>query len=305
MNDEQLMIQTFTKCFKKYLYDELVVGKIANTEFKDNLRKGTEIDIIMPAQITLHDFDGKVDANGFQIGDAEEAANSLAKVRINKAQYFHFFIDKIKEEEIKKAPDLKQKVELAKEYSTDAIKQFAAVVDKAYAELYPMAGHYLDNAGAGYTLSATNVRDLFATMQNEFKRGDKKGHTNWVDGQMVAIVPPEFEFFLAKQQMYTGTESGNKKIEKGFVGVASGWDILVSNNIATTTSGEDTFFYPLFGQRGKTLAGGVQRNLDMMSYVPDKRFDTHYKGYGVYGVGAPRADLLGSVKVKATPSIGA
>ena len=304
MNDEQLMIQTFTQAFKKYLYDELVVGKLAHTEFKDNLRKGTEIDIIMPAQITLHDFDGNVDENGFQIGDAEEAANSLAKIRINKGKYFHFFVDKVKEEQIKKAPDLKQKVALAKEYSSDAIKQFAAVVDKAYAELYPMAGHYIDNSGSGYTLSATNVRDIFAYMQNEFKRGDRDGHNNWVDGQMIAIVPPEFEFYLAKQQMYEHTDSGHKKVEKGFVGVASGWDILVSNNIATTGSGADTFYYPLFGQRGKTLAGGVQRTLDMQSYVPDRRFDTFYKGYGVYGVGAPRADLLGSVKVKANPSIG-
>ena len=298
MNDEQLMIQTFTQAFKKYLYDECVIAKLANTEFRDYLRLGTEIDVIMPAQVTLNDF------TGGQIGDAEEAANSVAKVRIDKAKYFHFFIDKVKEEQIKAAPDVKQKVALAKEYSQDAIKQFAAAVDAAYAELYALSGHYIDNSGSGYTLSATNVRDMFAYMQNEFKRGDKKGHTNWIDGKMVAIVPPEFEFFLAKQQMYENVESGHKKIEKGFVGRISGWDILVSNNVATTGSGADTFYYPLFGQRNATLAGGVQRKLDMKSYVPDKRFDTFYKGYGVFGVGAPRADLLGSVKVKANPAIG-
>lgn len=298
MNDEQLMIQTFTQAFNKYLYDECVVAKLAHTEFRDNLRKGTEIDIIMPAQVSLHDFAGG------EIGDAEEAANSVAKVRIDKAKYFHFFIDKVKEDQIKAAPDLKQKVKLATEYSQDAIKQFAAAVDGAYAALFPLAGHYIDNSGSGYTLSATNVRDMFAYMQNEFKRGDKNGHTNWVDGKMVAIVPPEFEFFLAKQQMYDYVESGHKKVEKGFVGKMSGWDILVSNNVATTGTGADTFYYPLFGQRGATLAGGVQKKLDMKSYVPDKRFDTFYKGYGIYGVGAPRADLLGSIKVKANPSIG-
>ncbi len=295
MNDEQLMIQTFNQSFNKYLYDECVVGKLAKTDFKDNLRIGTEVDIIMPATITLHSFSGGA------IGDAEEAANSLAKVRIDKAQYFHFYIDKVKELEIKNAPDIKQKVKLATEYTSDAVKQFAALVDEEYAKLYPNAGHYLDNSGDGIELSATNCRDIFAMMQTMFKRGDNNGHNNWVDGQMVAVVPPEFEFFLAKQQIFQYVESGHKKIEKGFVGKMSGWDILVSNNIYKDGSGN---YYPLFGQRGKTLAGGVQKTLDVQTYVPDNKFDTHYKGYGVYGVGAPRADMLGCAKVKATPAVG-
>lgn len=295
MNEEQFMIQTFNAAYKKYLYDECVVGKLANTEFKDNLKMGTEIDIIMPATVTLNDY------KGGEIGDAEEAANSLAKVRIDKGKYFHFFIDKVKEEQIKRAPDLKQKVDLAKEYSSDAIKQFAAAVDKEYALLYPNAGHKVDDNGSAITLSATNVRDLLAMMQVEFQRGDEKGHHNWVDGKMIAIVPPEFEFFLGKQELWKYVESGHKKIEKGFIGKLSGWDILVSNNIYKDSDGN---YYPLFGQRGATLAGGVQKKLDMMSYVPDKRFDTYYKGYGIFGVGAPRADLLGYAKVKATPTIG-
>lgn len=295
MNDEQFMIQTFNQSFKKYLYDETVVGKLANTELKDNLRLGAEIDIIMPATVTLSDF------KGGELNDAEEAANSVAKVRIDKGKSFHFYIDKVKEEQIKRAPDIKQKVALAKEYSADAIKQFAAAVDADYAKLYPNAGHYIDNGGSAITLSATNVKDLLSVMATEFQRGDSKGHNNWIDGQMIAIVPPEFQFFLAKQQMYEYVESGHKKYEKGFIGKLAGWDILVSNNIYKDGSGN---FYPLFGQRGKTLAGGIQKKLDMMSYVPDKRFDTHYKGYGVYGVGAPRADLLGCAKVSATPTVG-
>ena len=80
MNDEQFMIQTFNQSFKKYLYDETVVGKLANTELKDNLRLGTEIDIIMPATVTLSNF------TGGELNDAEEAANSVAKVRIDKGK---------------------------------------------------------------------------------------------------------------------------------------------------------------------------------------------------------------------------
>ena len=81
MNDEQFMIQTFNQSFKKYLYDETVVGKLANTELKDNLRLGTEIDIIMPATVTLSDF------KGGELNDAEEAANSVA-ITDNKSLTF-------------------------------------------------------------------------------------------------------------------------------------------------------------------------------------------------------------------------
>ena len=37
----------------------------------------------------------------------------------------------------------------------------------------------------------------------------------------------------------------------------------------------------------------------MKNYMPEKNFNTRYKGYGLYGVGAPRADFLGTVKITA------
>ena len=83
---------------------------------------------------------------------------------------------------------------------------------------------------------------------------------------------------------------------KGFIGRLCGWDILVSNNIAQP---EASVFYPLFGIASKTLAGGISADLNTQAYVPEKSFNTCYKGYGLYGVGAPRADFLGTVKISA------
>ena len=40
-------------------------------------------------------------------------------------------------------------------------------------------------------------------------------------------------------------------------------------------------------------------NVKFNSFATEKSFNTRYKGYGLYGVGAPRADYLGTVKVKA------
>lgn len=292
MSTKQLIIGTFNQAFKKYWYDELVIGKLAHTEFKNGVNKGDEVDVLMPATVTMFDYDGG------DLPDAEVVTNSVAKIRIDRGKAFHFETKEFEEKAIENAPSLKQKVDLAKEYSSDAIKQFAAGVDQAFGGLYTRAGYVVDDNGSAVTLDADYAREILALMRTKFQRGDEKGHNNWIDGKMIAIVPPEFEFYLGKLQMYEEVESGHRKIEKGFIGRLEGWDILVSNNVASyVDDNQKVNFQPLFGVRGKTLAGGVSSNLNTKHYEPEKNFNTRYKGYGLYGVGAPRADLLGTAKI--------
>ena len=291
MANKQLIIGTFEECFIKYFYDELVVGKLAHSEFKDGVNRGDEVDVIMPGTVSLFDFDGEGD-----LPEAEKITTSSTKVTINKGRAFNFMLKEIEEKEISNAPDVKQKVLKVKEYANDAIKQFAAGVDQAYANLYTRAGHYVDDNGEAIALDAEYAKEILAYMQAKFKRGDGKGHTNWIDGQMVAVVPPEFQFYLGQLDELKYTESAQRKVEKGFVGRLCGWDIMVSNNIAQP---EDGVFYPLFGIKGKTLAGGVSSSLNTKTYEPERNFNTGYKGYGLYGVGAPRADFLGTAKIAA------
>lgn len=291
MSVKQLIIGTIEACFKKYLYDETVIGKLAHSEFKDGVNKGDEIDVLMPATVKLFDYAGG------DLPDAEEVTTSAAKVRIDRGKAFHFELTEMEENYINNAPDFGQKVYRSKEYAQDAIKQFAAAVDTAYGELYTRAGHLVtDTSNAAITLDAEYAKEILSLMQAKFKRGDGKGHTNWIDGQMICIVPPEFQFYLGQLQDFEYVESGHKKMEKGFVGKLAGWDILVSNNIAEP---EDGVFYPLFGIKGKTLAGGISSNLNTKHYMPEKNFNTRYKGYGLFGVGAPRVDFLGTAKIKA------
>lgn len=300
---EQLIIGTFNQAFKKYYYDELVIGKLAHSEFKSGVKTGDEVDVIMPGTVKMFDYDGKKD-----LPDAEEVTNSIVKIRIDRGKAFHFELQDMQKKQIENCPDLKQKVNLVKEYSTDAIKQFAATVDKAYGELYTRAGYYVHNgdkaAPTAIEISKTNVKDLLSYMQAIFKRGDNEGHNSWIDGQMLAIVPPEFQFFLSGMSDLEYVESGHRKIEKGYVGTLAGWDILISNNVKGITNGDTITYFPLFGIKGKTLAGGVSDNLNTKSYMPERNFNTRYKGYGLYGVGAPRSDFFGTAMVSTKMTIG-
>lgn len=288
---EQLIKGAFTKAFNKYIYNEMIIGKLAHTEFKTGKSKGDEVDVMMPGTVTTFAYDGG------DLPDAEAVTTSVAKVKLDKGMGVHFKLKKIEEDMIRNAPSEEKQIELVKNYTDDAIKQFAATVDKSYGELYVRAGHYVDNSGEAITLTPKLAKEIFAYMQSKFQLGDNKGHTNWITGQMLAVVPPEYQYYLGQlDEFYQGVESGHKKIEKGFIGKLYGWDILVSNDLARNSDGT---IYPLFGLRGKTLAGGVIKDLNMQNYVPEKNFDTHYKGYSLYGTGAPRADFLGAVKIKA------
>ena len=289
---KQLIVNAFSKAFNKHFYNELVIGKLAHSEMKNSISKGDEVDITMPGTVQLFDYDGG------DLPTAEAATVSTCKVKIDNGKAFHFELSELEEKMLAESNDNPETMaNLAKDYTQDAIKQFAAAVDCAYANLYTRAGHYLDDGGSAIVLTSTVARDILAYMQAKFQRGDGKGHTNWIDGQMVCVIPPEYQFFLGKLDELKYTESGKEQVEKGYIGNLCGWEILVSNNIAQPETG---VFYPLFGVKDKTLAGGISADLNTTYYVPEKNFNTCYKGYGLYGVGAPRADLLGAVKVSAT-----
>ena len=294
---KQMIANAFSKAFNKYFYNELVVGKLAHSEMKQSINKGDEVDITMPGMVRLFDYDGG------DLPTAETATLSTCKVKIDRGKAFHFELSEMEEKmlEASKA-NPEGMVDLAKDYTADAIKQFAASVDAAYANLYTRAGHYLDDGGSAIALTPQVAKDIFAYMQAKFQRGDGKGHSNWVDGSMVCVIPPEYQFYLGKLDELKYTESGKTEIAKGYIGNLCGWEILVSNNIAQP---EDGVFYPLFGVKDKTLAGGISSDLNTTFYTPEKNFNTCYKGYGLYGVGAPRADMLGTVKISAPLAVNA
>ncbi len=61
-------------------------------------------------------------------------------------------------------------VDLAKDYTEDAIKQFAAAVDASYANLYTRAGHYLDDGGKAITLTPEIAKDIFCIYASKISK---------------------------------------------------------------------------------------------------------------------------------------
>ena len=293
---DQLIKTVFNKTFRKKLYDELCIGKLAHVDFKDTIDMGDTVEVLLPGNVTLFPSDG----NTLQ-GNAEEVQVATTQIKIDHCEAVYFTMNDAKKKQIENAPTDDAKIDLIAEYSNDAVKKFAAKVDEAYGLLYARAGMVIQPTAV--TLTSANISKFFALMNAKFKRGDKNGHTSWVANKMLAIVPPEMTTLLVGMTDLQYVESRAKDIVNGYVGRLQGWDIIESNNIASTTEDENDYFFPLFGQQGGTLAGGVQSTFKLIDNIPDKGFNTEYKGKGVYGVGAPRADLFGTQKVKLSVSL--
>ena len=290
----QLIVSTINNSFASYTYDELVIGKLAKTDFKENVKNGTQVDILMPTRVSItKGYDGGA------ISEAEKIDQSRTSVFTDEGYYFNFGIDDMQLEEIKRTPD-KDKLPKIQELTTDAYKQVSAAIDESYGKLYHRAGIKLDNNGSAITLKASNAPQILAYMETKFKQGDGNGHTNWINGKMAAILPPAFTYYLVTLDSFKFTERGNKKIEAGFIGELYGWKIYESNNIA---SPETDVYYPLFGVLGATLAGAASKTPKAEHYRPHLKFQDCYKGFGFYGVGAPRADMLGTAAIKAPLTI--
>ena len=79
----------------------------------------------MPGLLTLFDYDGG------DLPNAEMATLSTCKVKIDRGKAFHFELSEMEEKMLKASVSANEQVELAKGYTSDAIKQFAAAVDTA------------------------------------------------------------------------------------------------------------------------------------------------------------------------------
>ena len=118
------MIQSvFNKSIEKHFYDELVIGKLSHTEAKANVRKGDEIDVVMPASVAMFDYDGG------DLQEAEKAGVSITKVRLDKGKAFHFELSAVEEKQILASSPYEGEYSIAHKYCEDAIKQFAAAVN--------------------------------------------------------------------------------------------------------------------------------------------------------------------------------
>ena len=292
MSLDELICTQFNQTFEENLKNELVIGKLAATKYSDSVKFGDESNVIMPGRVTMGDW------TGGDLNFPEKVTSSIVKVKVNKGKQVNFELERDKEIQIANCEGQAQN-DLVNEYSADARYQFRDAVDAALGALYPFAGYVLaDSNDSDIILSADNAFDILSLMKAKFVRGTTG--SAWVNGKMAAIFPPEAIAVMLGMTQLQYTESQIKDKVTGFVTEKAGWKIYESNNIA---SPEENVYRPLFGIEGESLASVIQSDMNLVPYMRDESLNKAYKGAAVYGVGAPRADKLGTVKLKVQLSL--
>ena len=289
---ENLICTQYSRNFAKNLQDNLVIGKLAATKYEEGMSFGDEKDVIMPGRVTLSDWAGG------DLNTAEKVKSSIVKVKVDQGKQVNFEIEYAKAVQMSKGESEGQ-TKLAEEYTQDAIYQFRDAVDSALGKLYPYAGYVIDDgSGGAVTITANNALSLLACMKTKFSRGHNG--SAWKNGKMIAILPPELIAIMLGMTMLQYTESQVKDVQKGVVLEKAGWKIYESNNIYSPSEG---VFQPLFGVEGETLASVIQKDMTLIPYMREESINEAYKGAGMFGVSAPRADLLGTAKISLSVSL--
>ena len=290
---ENLICTQYQRSFENNLQDCLVIGKLAAQKYEDGMSFGDEKDVIMPGRVTMSDWAGG------DLNKEEKVKSSIVKVKVDQGKQVNFEIEYAKATQIAALGVGEAQAKLIDEYTKDALYQFRDAIDAALGKLYPYAGYVIDD-GSGGTVSITenNALSLLAYMKTKFSRGHNG--SAWKNGKMIAILPPELIAIMLGMSMLQYTESQVKDVQTGVVLEKAGWKIYESNNIYSPSTG---VFQPLFGVEGETLASVVQKDMKLIPYMREESINEAYKGAGMFGVSAPRADLLGTAKISLSVSL--
>ena len=94
---DTLIKTVYSENYEKNLENELVLDKLSATKYAAHLKMGDEMDVELPGQATLQNWDGG------DLADVEEAGVSVAKIKVDKGMSANFEISQAKAVQIQKS----------------------------------------------------------------------------------------------------------------------------------------------------------------------------------------------------------
>ncbi|MEY2702724.1 MAG: hypothetical protein RLY43_1361 [Bacteroidota bacterium] len=269
--------------YEKLLQKALVIGNVANKEFKGALQKGDELVINVLPDVTYSSW------TGGDLSAVETLSSSSVSIKITKGGQIHFKVTAADEQQMVNNP------QYIKEVTMRGIYQFANAIDTDLGLLYADAGINF-NSGTSVEIDESNPFHVLAECNRlmDVANLPKQGR--------FAILPPTFAMFLMLQQKpYIAALESTKKeaYENGLIAkkIAGFDEIYVSNNVYNSSG----TYYPIFGMKNECIASIVQKDMKIIEYMPDLSINNAYKGGGMYGVKAYRTDKLGKMTVTFAP----
>lgn len=272
MGNEQLIPNIFESTYIDQIYEATVFGDVANLTFTDKITSesaGDTITIPIDPDIDVKAWTG----GSLDTSDELKAGNVKLKIDSGLQTRFHWK----KTDEVQMIKDPKWAKKQVKKVNYGMANQ----IDKDFADLYTEAGDVIkmDN-GTAVAITSSNALALVIEAQKRLKQalgGDLGTY------ELFMIASPAFYANVLVDNKPFYTESARTEVYKNGKLPAKllSFQAYESNNVKTSGSNE----YVYFGVKKMALAGAIQKDMSLMSNVPDGEVYTEYKSAGLYGVG--------------------
>ena len=272
MGNEQLIPNIFESTYIDQIYEATVFGDVANLTFTDKITSESASDTItIPID---PEIDVKAWAGG-SLDTSDELKSGNVKLKIDSGLQTRFHWKESDKIQMVKDPKWAKKQVKKVNYG------MANQIDKDFAELYTEAGDVIkmDN-GTAVAITSSNALALCIEAQRRLKSalgGDLGTY------ELFMIASPAFYANVLIDNKPFYTESARTEVYKNgkLPSKLLSFQAYESNNVKTSGSNE----YVYFGVKKMALAGAIQKDMSLMSNVPDGEVYTEYKSAGLYGVG--------------------
>lgn len=244
--------------------DRTVFGQLANRNYQGTISgAGDTVKITTPSAITVGAYSGTV--------SYETPASTQQSLVIDQDLYWAFELDDVDQAQAN--------VSLMSAYMTEAADALAQKVDTDLAGLYTAAGLASISVDVG-------ADDFYDKMVLAGQQLDEESVPR--AGRWVVMTPAGYADLLKNTNFITASEMNSAMLRSGALGMVSGFEVLVSNNLTNTTA--STYAY-LYGTNAAITMAEQVANTEAIRR--DTAFSDGVRGRMVYGRKVVRANSLG------------
>jgi hypothetical protein len=247
-----------------------VFANVVNRDYEGDIQKmGDTVHINTIGAVTIGTYTQNTD---FTSGP-ETLATTDQTLTIDQAKYFNFQVDDI--DAAQAAGDIMDKAMTRAAYGlADASDKYIAGVLAGAADKTNLV------SSTAVALTSSNVYENVVKMRTILDKANVPTAGRWL------VIPPEMYALILLDDRFvkTGGEMAEGILRTGLVAQAAGFDIYLSNNCVSVTTGTETKVTTY------TITGGVdaaatyaEQIVSTEAYRPEKRFADAVKGLHVYG----------------------
>ncbi len=256
------------------LKNQLVAVNLVNTDYQGEISDaGDTVRIQTPNAITVDDYTGA----DISFEDITSATQSL---EIDQAKYFAFNVDDVDQAQAN--------VNLMQTYMVESAHALSKTADSFIFESYTEAdaGNVIDTGG----FTDSNAYEQLTEAGKLLSENDVPEQGRWA-----VIDPAGFKALSNDTAFQRASDLGDRTSQLGFMGMAAGFNIFMSNNLPVVAGTPDVKQY-LFGHRiAITMAEQINK---VEATRREAGFGDRVKGLHLYGKKVVRPTALGVIEVE-------